>query len=552
MSEHARWRRNPRVVLREIKPGTFGLWNPERAGALFVDALGVALLEAVDALGAPAAARQLVAQTPGLPRERLEALAAERRAALARAGARAAAPTPAAGDLLLGGPPCSGPTSGEPGPAKGLCYLAAVLEAEGVARARILDLRSPAARPRDTRAAQAAWFAARVESLRPRVLGLTSVSATIADALFLARLAKLLFPQTCVVLGGHHASYEWQALLRDEPAVDAVVRGEGELSFPPLVRAVLEQDPGRFCFDGLAGVAWRDAQGRPRDNGWSQPVEDLDRLPTPRDRDYVLDAADYEWTNARVLTGRGCTFQCSFCSTATFAGRRIRQRSLERVLDELRGAVERDGVRSFTFDDDIFTVNRARTLSLCRALSASGLGERAVWGCNTRLDCIDEELMDALAGAGCRSILFGVESGDAAIQARFGKGPRSLHRLREKLEHLAALGVEANLNFILGLPGETPATLQALLELVQGLPRRVSYAFSFLNVFPGTPLERDMQRLGLRFLSDDPLERFHLTAPSVTTPDLDAEAQIDAYLRLRYFCETGQNTFARARLARSA
>lgn len=540
-----RVRRNPRLVVRPIKTGTWGLLNPDRSGALFLDRLGLALLEAADGLGSSEATRRLLVEGGGAPPEQLEALARERLDALERFGALVAEAPAEQAQVLLVDPPCPEAMCGNAGPSKGLCYLAVALQAAGGPRARILDLRSMSSQIGPERAAQAAYFARHAERLRPRVVGVTAVSATIESARFVAALAKLLFPEAFVVLGGPHASYEWASLLGQDAAIDAVVLGEGEITFPRLVDEVLRQGTAPWRFEHVPGLAWRGAHGVPLSSGWSPMVEDLDALPTPRERDVLLNADDYPRPVARILTARGCTFQCSFCSTATFTGRRIRWRSVERVLDEVRDCVQAGAVH-FTFDDDIFTLNRARTLALCRALRAADFAGRLTWGCNTRLDCIDEELIDALHGAGCRFVLFGVESGDARIQARFGKGRRSLHRFREKIEYLSRAGLEAQLNFILGLPGEDRETLGALVELVAGLPRSVTYAFNFLNVFPGTPLARDLERLGLRHLHDAPRERFSITAPSVATPTLDAEAQIDAYLRLRWFCETGQDTLREA------
>jgi radical SAM superfamily enzyme YgiQ (UPF0313 family) len=549
MHEGARLRRNPKLVARAIRPGTWGLLNPERSGALFVDRLGLTLLEAADALGTREAVLEMLTPTAAVPADALAALARERLDALERFGALASVPGAEGPEVLLVDPPCPDAMSGMPGPAKGLCFLAAVLEAAGGPRARILDLRSMSAQLGPERAAQAAYFTRYAARARPRVVGLTAVSATIDNARFLAALCKLMFPGVCVVVGGPHASYEWETLLRDEPAIDAVVLGEGEISFPRLVREVLAH-PAPWSFEHVPGVAWRGDDATPRSSGWSPVVEDLDALPVPRDRDYLLNAGDYPIQGVHVLTARGCPFNCSFCSTATFTGRRIRRRGIERIVAEI-AAEARAGILHFSFDDDIFTVDRARALALCQALRTAEFAGHITWGCNTRLDCLDEELIDALAAAGCRFILFGVESGDAEVQGRFGKGPRTLRRFREKIEHLSRAGIEAQLNFILGLPGEDHHTLGAVVELARDLPRTVTYAFNFLNIFPGTPLSQDRERLGLRYLSDDPRERFSLTAPTVSTPTLSAEDQIDAYLRLRWFCETGDDTLS-ARPATSA
>jgi tRNA A37 methylthiotransferase MiaB len=542
MPTNARLRRHPGLVIEALEAGTWGLFNPQRHGALFVDRLGLSLLEAVDSLGDPEAVVAL-AREAGQKRADVdvEALARARLAALTRFGALVADVPRGPARVLLVDPPCAVELSGMPGPNKGLCTLAALLEAEAGLYARVLDLRSMAGTLGPERSAQAAYFARYLATEQPDVVGFTAVSATIENASLLVTLTRLLSPAVFLVLGGPHASYEWRALLEALPALDAVVLGEGEVSFPQLVQRALA---GARQFPDVMGVAFRDDHGRPVSTGWSPSMQQLDSLPVRRDSTLLANAADYERRGARVLTARGCTFQCSFCSTASFTGRRIRTRSVARVVAEMEDLFRNEGITTFSFDDDIFTFDRGRTLALCAALRAACFAGQATWGCNTRLDCIDEALIDALAEAGCRHVLFGVESGDPGIQGRFGKGARSLHRFREKITYLAERGIEAQLNFILGLPGENRATLDALVQLLRGLPASVTYAFNFLNVFPGTPLERQFEALGLRFLDETPAARFNLTAPTVATPTLDAAAQIDAYLRLRYLCETGRDTLS--------
>jgi radical SAM superfamily enzyme YgiQ (UPF0313 family) len=414
------------------------------------------------------------------------------------------------------------------------------LHQRGLGRAKILDLRSVSAQLGLYRARHAEYFSRYAAGLDPVVVGITAVSATIGNALFLAQLAKTLFPSAFVVLGGHHASYEWRTLLNANRFLDAVVIGEGEIPFPALVERVAHDRNGAHDFHGIEGVAWRGPDGAAISTGWCRGHEDLDQLSFPDDRAGLLNAADYEIKYGRVITARGCPFKCSFCSTAEFTGRRVRKRRAEGLLDELRYYRDTYGVKRFSFDDDIFTVDRKRALEICQAIISSGLFRTIEWGCNTRMDCIDELLIDVMAQAGCRFILFGIESGSPEVQDRFGKGRRSLHRFREKLTHMLRKGIEPQLNFILGLPGEDSNSILLIRNLLKGLPGTVPCAFNFLNVFPATPLEKQASDLGIEFLSEAPEGRFSIVAPTVHTPTMTAEEQIKAYLSLSWFREVDQ------------
>lgn len=532
MNRQGRIVRNPRVVAHHVEGAVWGLYHLDRGTSLFIDELSWKLLDLADSFASLQDLSTACQRSLGDP----DGVAADldrRIGELVEIEALLPIRPPQEMEVLLVDPPCSPRMMGVRGPAKGLCYLSQALREHGLPPARILDLRSVSDRLGDSRAAQAEYFAHHARRCAPGIVGITAVSATIDNALFIAQQAKLLFPEARIVLGGPHASYEWEPLLAQFPWIDFVVLGEGEIPFPLLVERVSERRGEPVDFSDVPGIAWRNAAGEAVTSGWCHGLGDLDRISFPDDRADLLNAGDYEFGYPRVLTGRGCPFKCSFCSTATFTGRRLRQRSVSKVVEEVLFYWRTYGARHVTFDDDIFTVRRKRTLELCAALSAAECAGQIEWGCNTRMDCIDEELIDVMHRAGCRWILFGIESGDAQVQQRFGKGRRSLVRFREKLEHMIARGIEPQLNFILGLPGENRTSLRQILSLTGGL-HPMSCAFNFLNVFPGTPLADQLDDLGIRLVGPSARDRYSLTAPTLSTPTMSSEEQTAAYLELQW------------------
>lgn len=533
MNRPSRITRNPRVVGHHIDGVVWGLYHLDRGTSLFVDELSWRLLDMADSFECledlhAACQNSLADAAPGLAAD-LDRRLGE----LVEIEALLPVQSPQEMEVLLVDPPCSPRMMGARGPAKGLCYLSQALREHGLSPARILDLRSVSDRLGDSRVAQAEYFAHHARRCAPGIIGITAVSATIDSTLFMAQQAKLLFPEVRIVLGGPHASYEWKPLLEQNPWIDFVVLGEGEVPFPRLVERVAAGWNEPIDFSDVPGIAWRNRAGEAVASGWCHGLDDLDQISFPDDRADLLNAGDYEFGYPRILTGRGCPFKCSFCSTATFTGRHVRQRRISKVVDEVLFYWRTYGTRHVTFDDDIFTVRRKRTLELCTALSTAECAGQIEWGCNTRMDCIDEELIDAMHRAGCRWILFGIESGDAQVQQRFGKGRRSLIRFREKLEHLIARGIEPQLNFILGLPGEDRASLRQILFLIAGL-HPLSCTFNFLNVFPGTPLADQMDDLGIRLVGPSAKDRYSLTAPTLSTPTMSTEEQVAAYLELQW------------------
>lgn len=524
------------VVIQQIELGVWGLYHLDTGEFLFVDELGKLL---VDLIGRFDSIDEVIDEFERLSvefsetmdvsqevRDRLEKL---ERFGLIQMGksARDCAP------VLLVDPPCPESMVGTRGPGKGLCYLSDALRRNGLPGAQILDLRSVSPEIGQTPANWAGYFCKYASTLDPAVIGITAVSATITNAILIGKLAKTLFPSSFVVLGGAHASYEWEQLLNDNEWLDAVVIGEGELPFPQLVERILKNGTSCTNLSDIKGIAWRNQDGVATSTGWCRGPEDIDLLGFPDDRDGLLNAADYKIRYARIMSSRGCPFTCSFCSTATFTGRRVRYRSSESIIAEITHYWSRYQIEGFSFDDDIFTVNRKRTLALCEALGSATFSGQLHWGCNTRMDCIDEELIDSMHEAGCRMILFGIESGSEDVQDRFGKGRRSLEHFHDKIRYMIERGIEPQLNFILGLPGEDDESTDLIWELIKDFPT-VTCSFNFLNVFPGTPLAAQSKELGIRFLGTRDTDRYSVTAPTLTTHTMNADDQIGAFLRLQW------------------
>ncbi len=444
------------------------------------------------------------------------------------------AETESAGDqILLVDPPCPIGMIGTLGPAKGLCYISDAVFSYGLGRADIIDLRSMSKYLGDNRSKWSEYFSKYAVNINPSLVGITAVSATIENALLIAKLTKTLFPEACVVLGGPHASYEWETLLSENDCVDVIVIGEGEKSFPKVVERVFERPWREEGFTNIAGVAWKTNTFQVEHTGWSDVVEDLDSISFPDDRVGLLNEPDYSISCARIISARGCPYKCSFCSTASFTGRRIRYRSIENVLSEIRYYWRQYQLSNFTFDDDIFTVNRKRAIAISEAMVKEEYAGSLTWGCNTRMDRIDEELLDSMYRAGCRYILFGIESGSRDVQDRFGKGSRSLEKFNEKMQHMIKIGIEPQLNFILGLPGEDSNSISLISDLIDDFPN-ILCTFNFLNVFPGTPLAQQAEELGIKFIGNSNSKRFSVTAPTVSTRTMDAEDQVAAYLKLQW------------------
>ncbi|MFA6030853.1 MAG: radical SAM protein [Elusimicrobiota bacterium] len=366
-------------------------------------------------------------------------------------------------------------------PPLGLLHVAARLrESRPGVRVAVLD--APALR------LEGAAFERALAAAEPDLAGVSVYTGNYSSATAAGRALKRLFPSCRTVAGGPHASLRPEETLA-EGGFDAVVLGEGEETFARLAAAWGDGgDPSAVPNLVLPG---------PRRTAADPAPLDLDRLPPPA-RD-LLDPAPYRPSHggyrrlpvASLVSSRGCPYACRFCSKAVF-GARWRAQSPERTFSELRTLAD-EGWREASFQDDVFTFDRERTLRLCARLGSARLD--LTWTCMTRVDRVDAELLRAMAAAGCVSIAYGMESGDPEVLARMGKGLRP-EDARAALAWTRAAGIESRAYYVLGHPGESEASLRRTVEeAVRADPDFVFFSFAF--PIPGTPLYDEARAAGL-------------------------------------------------------
>ena len=285
-------------------------------------------------------------------------------------------------------------------------------------------------------------------------VGFTALGCNIHCVVQTAQALRPMMPDRPILLGGPHATILHRALLDAFDCFDIIARHEAEHSLPLVLDAL---DTGR-SLSGIPGITFRSDAGIV-ENAPGEIIEDLDALPVPDYDAYPLDRMGLD--EIRVEAGRGCPFSCTFCSTATFFGRRYRLKSPARLVAEMDMLRSRYGFTRFKLNHDLFTVNRKSVLAFCAAVAGRGYE----WSCSARMDCVDAPLLEAMANAGCRDIYFGVEAGSARMQ-EVTKKRLDLGLIAPTLAETARLSIRSTTSFIAGYPEEERDDLDATLDAV--------------------------------------------------------------------------------------
>lgn len=366
----------------------------------------------------------------------------------------------------------------------GILSLAAVLEDRGL-KPEVVDLNRLYYDFRRVHGKDnngfAEYAASYFDQRRYDFIGFGSVCSSYPVTLRIACEVKRRQPQAVVAFGGPQASSTDIATLNTYQSIDLIVRGEAEQTLPQLLDALAHDQP----LDGIQGLTFRRGGNVVRTPD-APGIADLDSLPVPAF--HLL--PDFEKCSFMPLElGRGCPFSCTFCSTNDFFRRRFRLKSPQRMLEEMRRAKAAYGVDTFDLVHDMFTVDRKRVVAFCEALLASP--EKFYWGCSARTDCIDEDLIELMASAGCRGIFFGIETGSTRMQKIIDKG-LDLNDAAERVRSCSKSRIKTAVSLITGFPEEAKEDLRATVSFFTD-SLRYDYAdpqLVILAPLSGTPVQR--------------------------------------------------------------
>jgi len=315
-------------------------------------------------------------------------------------------------------------------------------------------------------------------ALRPdATIFVTGTASLEADMRFVERLKERT--GTRLYGSGGNLAFWGEDIMRAHPALDGVLLEFISGSLAALISGDPQEKEGVILREG--GEPHRYPSLRKKGFRVGIPMHEafpLERYRVPQARRHPF---------VRTLTSFGCSYRCDFCIESAFP---LVYRDMDEIRQELR-ALSETGIREIYFMDNVLTAGRERFLLLCEELERLG---GFSWFGQSRVDNLDDEIAAAAKRAGCHMLMIGVESGSDALLAAHRKG----HGTRETRDAFACLrkhGIESLAYFMLGLPGETPESMQATLDLALQIP--CDYvSFTIATPDPGTPMREAAIRSG--------------------------------------------------------
>ena len=376
---------------------------------------------------------------------------------------------------------------------------------------------------------------------------LTQLTApTLENDLYGCFLAKARGAKT--IAFGTHVTPIPRETMRPYPSLDFALVGEPDLTMRDLidhlegrvdersdeVRKLFEKhDPdyrlengarGEINLSKIMGLAWR--RGREIVVNLPRPfIADLDDMPMPMHE--LLPLTKYRMPMIKgpftfIVTSRGCPAGCTFCIKHVSYQYSVRLRSPKLLMEEMRRLKEL-GIHNIHMYADLFTVNRDQVMELCERMITEDIGIK--WTCNSRVDYVDQKMLEMMSKAGCWLISWGIESGNEQVLQRARKGTTP-DKAKKALHWAKDAGIKNWGYFIIGLPGETEETIRETIDFSKSLPLDIAL-FHVAAPYPGTPfffdvVENDWFRRGTRWEQVD-MDR----GTVLDYPNLSAERLLD-------------------------
>ncbi len=397
----------------------------------------------------------------------------------------------------------------------GLGYIAAVLEKENI-DVKIIDGYVKGLKREQIEDA--------IESYSPDIVAISVVTPRAKQGLEISRIVKEKRADICTILGGPHITALSDEVIKHKE-VDITVIGEGEFTMLELVTAIADKKDLR----SVAGIKYK-KDGEVIETESRPLIKDLDQIPHPAF--HLLPIGEYNpypsnskgrpGKFANIITSRGCPHKCTYCDVKLTFGRSFRVHSPEYVIEEIEYLYHNYNVRNISFRDSIFNLRKERIKEICALIVKRGLD--ISWECNGRVNYVDEDLLRTMKDAGCWQIQYGVESGNQEILDKAARNT-TIQQIKDAFKLTKKAGLEVHGYFMVGLPGETKATIKDTIKLAKLISPDL-VGFTIAVPFPGSEFYEWAVKNG--YLKIEDWNSFVFNSAIVETPELSRQDVLDA------------------------
>lgn len=347
-----------------------------------------------------------------------------------------------------------------PLPPTDLMYLAAIAEQQGF-DAKIKDY------------SQGGDYENDLKEFKPDYLVINIATPTLEHDLEAVKKAKGLNPNIITIAKGAAFLTLAEKIISEHDELDFGILGEAEKTLEEILQEKQKSE--------ILGIYYKE-NGEVKFTGNRPFIEDLDSLPFPARHlvdNNIYRRPDNNKVQATIKVERGCPFHCFFCLATPVSGAKVRRRSAENIVAEIRECVEKYNIRNFLFWADIFNLDRQWTINLCQAIIDSGL--KITWSANTRADTADLEMAKIMYKSGCRLVSIGVESGSQYMLEKMGK-KITLDDVRKTVKIFKQAKIRIYNYFVIGLPWETEETIEETIKFA------IELNSDFISFYTATPL----------------------------------------------------------------
>lgn len=347
-----------------------------------------------------------------------------------------------------------------PLPPTDLMYLAAVAEKAGL-DAKINDY------------SQNGDYEADLKEFNPDYLVVNIATPTLEHDLDAVKKAKEICPNVVTIAKGAAFLTLAERIIKEHNELDFGILGEAENT----LKEILEEKPKAE----ILGLYYKE-NDEVKFTGNRPFIEDLDSLPFPARHlvdNNIYRRPDNNKVQATIKVSRGCPFHCFFCLATPVSGAKVRRRSPENIVAEIKECVEKYNIKNFLFWSDIFNIDKEWTMKLCQTIIDSGL--KIIWSANTRADTADLEMAEMMYKSGCRLVSIGVESGSQYMLEKMGK-KITLNDVRRTVKVFKKAKIRIYNYFVIGLPWETEETVEETIKFA------IELNSDFISFYTATPL----------------------------------------------------------------